>query len=280
MGEKNTGIEYEKLIQEIYTQILKQEDARNVDVKQNIIIKGKTAEHQIDVYWEFEIAGVTYKTIVQAKDWNTTVKQSDIFSFATVLQDIPGQPRGIYITRTGYQKGAKEFAEAHGIILYELREPTERDWDGKLRNIDLNIVAKIPVIGKVAILVDKEWIYENGISPNLSLLPSGLTSGDVALYDEKQAEVTTIGDIIKHYLKDTNDTEEHHINHIFDIPMFIKENNGNQFLKLKALDFEFHYQQSKYKHQIIGDDIIKYILKNTTSNDIRTIGNNLMPLSN
>jgi hypothetical protein len=35
---------------------------------------------------------------------------------------MPGQPRGIFVTRRGYQKSAKAFALKHGIILYELDE--------------------------------------------------------------------------------------------------------------------------------------------------------------
>jgi hypothetical protein len=50
MSGKNTGIAYERLVQEIYTQILKQENVKNIEVKHNVIIKGKTVNHQIDVY--------------------------------------------------------------------------------------------------------------------------------------------------------------------------------------------------------------------------------------
>ena len=62
MSGKNTGIAYERLVQEIYTQILKQENVKNIEVKHNVIIKGKTVNHQIDVYWEFEMAGIISKT--------------------------------------------------------------------------------------------------------------------------------------------------------------------------------------------------------------------------
>src|SRR5208282_2707135 len=44
------------------------------------------------------------------------------FAFKCVLDDLPNQPRGIFVTRSGYQQGAKDFAAAQGIILYELDE--------------------------------------------------------------------------------------------------------------------------------------------------------------
>ena len=62
------------------------------------------------------------KVIVQAKDWQHRVEQVHLLAFRQVLDDLPGQPRGIFVTRTGYQSGAKEFALAHGILLYELKE--------------------------------------------------------------------------------------------------------------------------------------------------------------
>jgi hypothetical protein len=54
---------------------------------------------------------------VQAKDWKTAVKKSDVAEFWAILNDLPGQPRGIMIARSGFQKGAVTFAKAHGIAL-------------------------------------------------------------------------------------------------------------------------------------------------------------------
>lgn len=133
--EKNTGIEYELLVKEIFEQILKYNlpNLKTLKIEHDVDIKGNLGTHQIDVYWEFEFNGIKYKTIVQAKDWNSNVPQEKILAFNQILQDIPGQPRGIFITKTGYQKGAKEIAEKLNIVLYELRKPTDKDWEGKMR---------------------------------------------------------------------------------------------------------------------------------------------------
>ena len=65
---KNTGIPYEKMIQHIYQQILNCEGLDTINVQHNIILKGKTTSHQIDVYWEFNLRGIVYRTVIQAKD--------------------------------------------------------------------------------------------------------------------------------------------------------------------------------------------------------------------
>src|ERR1700683_156598 len=121
MSDK-TGKLYENLVQVIFQSIFDQQQFPNLKVERDINRKGITASHQIDVYWKFEFGGVPHEVVVQAKDWNRPVEQAHLLAFKSVLDDLPRQPRGIYVTRSGYQSGAKSFALAHGILLYELRE--------------------------------------------------------------------------------------------------------------------------------------------------------------
>jgi len=92
---------YELLVQEIFHALLKQKEVQNIDVKHNVTLQGKTTTHQVDVYWEFEKGGITYRTVVQAKDWATPVVQGELLKFKSVLDDLPQQPRGVFVTRTG-----------------------------------------------------------------------------------------------------------------------------------------------------------------------------------
>jgi hypothetical protein len=117
-----TGQPYEDLVQAIFQLILGQKDIPNIVVERNVTLQGRNATHQIDIYWKFDVGGVSHAAIVQAKDWQKPVDQLHLLAFTKVLEDLPGQPRGIFVTRTGYQSGAKEWALAHGILLYELRE--------------------------------------------------------------------------------------------------------------------------------------------------------------
>lgn len=118
----NTGIPYELITQQIFQEILDQDSVRTVKVKHNVTLRGKTISHQLDIFWEFDLAGIRYATVVQAKDWSTDVDQGELLKFKAVLDDLPGQPRGIVVTRTGYQRGAGEYARANGILLYQLTE--------------------------------------------------------------------------------------------------------------------------------------------------------------
>ncbi|MDQ3713282.1 MAG: hypothetical protein M3388_13830 [Acidobacteriota bacterium] len=58
---KNTGFEYEILVQSIFQEIHNQESARNITVQRDVKLTGKSGiTHQIDVFWEFEIGGIVY----------------------------------------------------------------------------------------------------------------------------------------------------------------------------------------------------------------------------
>src|SRR5262249_7559290 len=117
----NTGIPYELLVQAIFQEILQQDRVPNVSVQHNVRVRGRTTKHQVDVLWRFLVGGIEYTTVVQAKDWRAKITKAAVLAFRAVLDDIPGQPRGIVVTRTGFQSGARELAERHGMGLYLLQ---------------------------------------------------------------------------------------------------------------------------------------------------------------
>lgn len=118
----NSGKPYEALLQAVFQTIVNQEEVRNITVERDVILRGKSGiSHQIDLYWKFESAGITYETIVQAKDWKKPLDQGELLKFRGVLDDLLGQSKGIVVSRTGYQDGARKFALAHGILIYEFR---------------------------------------------------------------------------------------------------------------------------------------------------------------
>ena len=65
---KNTGIAYEIVTQQIFQSLLNQTEVKNIRVEQNVKLQGKSTRHQIDVYWEYQLAGIVYRTVVQTND--------------------------------------------------------------------------------------------------------------------------------------------------------------------------------------------------------------------
>jgi hypothetical protein len=117
-----SGKSFELLIQEVFQVLVNQDSVKNINVQHNVVLQGKGTSHQIDVYWEFEQGGIRHRVVVQAKDWQDAVGQRELLAFRGVLDDLPGQPRGVFITRSRFQSGAEEFAKVYGIALFELEE--------------------------------------------------------------------------------------------------------------------------------------------------------------
>jgi hypothetical protein len=96
----NTGKPYEYLTQVIFQWIVNQSEVPNIVVQQDVKLVGKARNsHQIDVYWRFALDRLEYETIVETKDWKDPVDQGERLRFKSVLEDLPGQPKGIFVSR-------------------------------------------------------------------------------------------------------------------------------------------------------------------------------------
>lgn len=180
---KNTGRQFEKLSQRIFAEVLNRGEIRTVEVRHDVTLAGKTTNHQVDVYWEFERGGIRYATVVQAKDWTRPVGQGELLKFKEVLDDLPHQPRGAFVTRSGYQKGVLAYAAAHGILLYVLREPTGSDiWQV---NLDLNVY--ISHASDIRLIHDETWMLEEAARLRLTETPRiaiAAEDWELAVYDQ------------------------------------------------------------------------------------------------
>lgn len=164
----NTGRPYEELTEQVLRRLLAQENLCT-NVRRGTTIQGKSTAHEIDVSFDFEVGPTKYLTIVQCKDWASAVKQEQVLAFLAVLDDIPGQPRGIMVSRSGFQEGACNVARHHGIVLYELRDPKDEDWKGLFRRIQVELVVQNPEYRNVAPCLDESWLHREcdrlGIGP-------------------------------------------------------------------------------------------------------------------
>jgi hypothetical protein len=157
---KNTGKPYESLTQRVFERLLAQAEVVT-NVERDVVVEGRSTSHQLDVTFVFTVGPATYRTIVQCKDWRSAVKQEQVLAFHSVLTDIPGQPRGIMVSRSGFQEGARKVAEHHGIKLYELREPRDEDWDGRVRTIVLTVHVTSPSFDEVNLVADEDAVRKD-----------------------------------------------------------------------------------------------------------------------
>lgn len=250
---KNTGKEYEELAQIIYQQILKLE-GYNVEVKHNVKIQGKDYKHQIDVYWELNIAGITTKYLIEAKDYSSAVSIDKIKSFITTVNDIKNS-HGIFIAKSGFQKGAKELAEKNGIQIYELRDINEDDFLGKMMCIDFEIKILRMHYNNLNLHVSKE---KSKITSNQKIEVSGQTE----IYQSGKKE--KIENIIFN-LCNSNGTNIKHKEYLLEENAYIDMNNEKIFVEKLSGDFGIIESKEHIKingYEKIGKILLDVINKN------------------
>lgn len=117
------GTEYELFVKEIYEAILRYEGVENITVQHDVKVKGSSGvERQVDIFWEFKIAGVKYKLVIECKDYQSAIPLEKIDAFHSKVADIGGAI-GVFVSKNGYQSGAIKLARRYGIQLREIRVP-------------------------------------------------------------------------------------------------------------------------------------------------------------
>ena len=269
---KNTGEEYELIVQKVFQSILDQKFVKNIKVEHNVTLQGKSTTHQIDVYWEFSDGISNYATIVQAKDYNRKVSQDKLLTFKSVIDDLPGHPKGIFVTKTGYQKGAKAYAEANDILLYELRKPNDKDWDGYIKDIKINFTIVGHDINKLEVGIDGEWLRTNypDLSSDIKIIGR---SNEIFIYNERKEKIISLHGLENELIKEYGHNESCAIiEKEFLVPTYIDYGkDGIDLLKIKKISFEVSYYMHKDTMEINGDDVVNFILKNVLENKVNNI---------
>lgn len=118
----------ESYVQFVYQKLLEFTDSEGTLVSTNVSILGKTgAKHEFDVYYEFEHLNIKHRIAIECKDWSKPLTIGEIRDFGAKLDDL-NNISGVIVSKSGYQAGAKQYAQGKGIQLMEERDlPTFTD---------------------------------------------------------------------------------------------------------------------------------------------------------
>lgn len=269
----NLNTEYEKFAREIYQKLMNAEGINTINVKHNVKLTGKSGQqHQIDVYWEYQIGGVKHKVIIECKNYNTTVPIGKVRDFYGLLADLTNVS-GIMVTKMGYQAGAKAYASYYGINLKELRTPT----------LEEAIIGEIQIHTQIArrrrlFLIDKQWAELNNISleslenwfagislwdgelRNDGYFPLEISPG-ASILDKKRHRISTF-DELENKLSEDNE-------HIFNFEDAYVDTRYLGQIKINAVKYISNKTQEKKIFAIDARNIIKAILKDALSGEIK-----------
>lgn len=276
---------YELIVREIYQQMLDQDRAQNVVVQHNVQKQGRATSHQIDVYWEFCLGGVTHKVAVQAKRWKNPIRKGDVLTFKGVLEDLPGTI-GIMITSSRYQKGAVDVAKAAGIMICNLQEnlgsPVScypgatftiamtgflKAPDGSLLGALAEVYEKIPAISDLALKADSEWHQANDPLPwsnTLVNLPQ-----PVQFYDQDGNELISLTRILGGFYEEMHRESQMSARktHRFENPTFVKLLDPPITIKEESLSATVVFTPKTSKMVFKAQNVAVFILKNLLSGE-------------
>ena len=265
----NENTEYELLAKEIYQTINADEGFKHIDVQHNVKLVGKSGcKHQIDVYWEFENMGETHKVAIECKNFSTEVSVGRVRDFFGVIHDI-GDVKGVFVTKVGYQSGAVKFAEHYNISLKEMRPPEDQDWNGRARDLVVNI-------NKIELQnvhpnpdLDIEWLEKNTSYKEGDRINIHALNNDLLLKDSQGNLIKTIRDLESELPHDWKNEKERKHKFKFDEDTFFELPNGDQF-KILGIMYTYDVTSSDVsKLKIEGDSIAKAILKDVRNGQIK-----------
>ncbi|MBB3123299.1 hypothetical protein FHS04_000796 [Mesoflavibacter sabulilitoris] len=261
----NVNLEYELLTKEIYETLLNEEGV-TVNVQHNALVKGKAFTHQIDVYWEYKVAGITHKVAIECKNYNSNVSIAKVRDFYAVLVDL-GTVNGIMVSKVGFQKGAKEFAEYYGINLMELRKPNDNDWKGRVKTIELNLSIIKTNVKKRKFNLDTEWVDNNiDLTKDFSFELKGMAD-EIWIYDDKGVKIINLHDIENSLPQ--NWKNESDLTYIKEFDQGFLHNDQIGRVKINSIEYVYDVLKGKENPIIIdGTQSAKAILKNAHSGEI------------
>ena len=200
----NTGKDYELFVASLQQALLEVEnvtEGKNIVVEVNKIITDNCGiKREFDIYWQYEIADLSYKTVIECKDYNSKVSVDKIDALIGKTQDIPDL-KLVFATKVGYQSGAETKARQHKIDLLVVREQNDSDWydvDGEplLKKIHINLCLNIPPhIHEFIPTLDAQWIkQETDIDTSKPIKISGLNK-EIFIQDVDRNETYSLNDL-------------------------------------------------------------------------------------
>jgi restriction system protein len=85
------------------------------------VISGHDGDYEFDVTVRFTALGATYLTLIECKHYKSRVEREKVQALWAKIQSV-GAHKGIMFASAGFQSGAVEFANSHGIALVEIAD--------------------------------------------------------------------------------------------------------------------------------------------------------------
>lgn len=191
--------DYEEITKQVY-QVLGENNGVHIKCYgSECKVEGKSGvEHQIDVLTEHSDGLHTYLTAVECKYWNKNINKDIIMKVAEIVEDT-SLNKGVIVSKLGFTPDAVRFAKYKNIGLIELRELTDDDWKGRIKDIVVNINVIMPELTGFQIIMSED------VSTDLK---PGKTRVDSLAIQQANGERKPLKTFIDEFILELGDKEE------------------------------------------------------------------------
>jgi hypothetical protein len=251
------------IVTKLLDAIRKQDLVHTITSEPNKRLRGKSGlTHEVDVSWEFLADSRTCIYAIEAKRWDKPVSRRALSKFRAMLDDLQGQHKGLFVASSGYQKGARDYAERHGISVYIFPFTIE------MTNDDVTFF--VPKFEHIAPVFDEEWI-ESILMPKLregaSFEMNALSPDEQThLFDEHSAAKTVCEVLHEHYLAELREIPAHEICIRFDRPTYVETGDQNvPMLKVNGLEALFSVESHVEPFKRVSNDYARGAIEHVLS---------------
>ena len=261
---------YEETVKNIYETLGKNKGIKVICYGNDCKCEGKSGvKHQIDVLFSFSDGIHEYKTAIECKYWNTKVNKDVIMKLIEILDDCKIN-KGIVVSKMGFTEDAIKFAENKGVELVELREPTDKDWEGRIKKIEINLEILNPEIIDIRFWIDKDSIsdeqYRNIEKFNKSFINPELS----IIYDLEENKSFSLKELIDKFFKEKfadfeRNEEREHLFEFNNAKIYLLFFNEELTLPLRGIYIKGVLKPYSEKIEINGEEYISMIMKDIFS---------------
>lgn len=111
--------EFELFCMEVLKVYAQKENLQNFTIKHDQKIEADDGTYQIDVIAEYTALGAKNIALIECKKYTRSVERDVVTTLHAKLQSL-GAQKGIIISTAGFQSGATQYANKHGITLWQI----------------------------------------------------------------------------------------------------------------------------------------------------------------
>lgn len=114
-----TPEEFEVFCMKLFQEYAKKENLKDFNIEHNVIKAAYDGNYQIDVLAGFTAMGVRHRVLCECKQLSSKVKRERVEMLENRLNSL-GYNKGILLSTRGFQSGAVQYANAHGVALIQV----------------------------------------------------------------------------------------------------------------------------------------------------------------